>query len=227
MPAYHFDTDYCEVATLRDGRKVHVRLIRPSDKELIRRGFERMSPDSRYKRFFSPKARLSNAELRYLTELDQVNHLAIGAERLAGDGGDAIEGLGVARFVRYEDMPDMAEAAVAVIDEMQGKGLGSLLLQRLIAAAHERGIRRLRFEVLGSNHPMKELVKDLAPSARTLRCQGGVSVIECELPPLSPSHPVDVPPRQTSLYKLFSLAARGTVTLRGADRSLAELAEYS
>jgi GNAT superfamily N-acetyltransferase len=222
MSAYHFDTEYCEVATLRDGRKVHLRLVRPSDKELMRRGFARMSPESRYKRFFSPKTRLSSAELRYLTELDHVNHLAIGAERLAGD---AIEGLGVARFVRYADMPDTAEAAVAVIDELQGKGLGSLLLQRLIAAAHERGIRRLRFEVLGSNQPMKDLVKDLAPSARTLRRQGGVSVIECELPPLSPSHPLDVPPRQTSLYKLFSLAARGMVTLRGADHSLTEISE--
>jgi GNAT superfamily N-acetyltransferase len=222
MSAYHFNTGYCEVATLRDGRKVHLRLVRPSDKELMRRGFERLSPESRYQRFFSAKTRLTSAELRYLTELDQVNHLAIGAERLAGDD---IEGLGVARFIRYPDMPDTAEAAVAVIDDMQDKGLGSLLLQRLIAAAHERGIKRLRFEVLGSNQPMKDLVKDLTPSARTLRCQGGVSVIECELPPLSPSHPPDLPPRQTSLYKLFSLAARGMVTLRGADHSLTEIPE--
>ena len=88
---YRFDDSYDEAVTLSDGQRVHLRLMQPSDKELLLAGFERLSPDSRYARFMAPKARLTEGELRYLTEVDGVDHFAMGAIRrhlMSPDEGD-------------------------------------------------------------------------------------------------------------------------------------------
>lgn len=153
-----FDREYEERVVLRDAATVLIRSIRPEDKHELGSGFERLSPLSRYRRFLGPKSRLSEAELRYLTEVDWSDHAALVAE---GDGG---EGLGVARFIRTHDA-DWAEAAITVADAHQGRGIGRVLLERLVLAAVERGIRRFRFDVLGSNRPMLEMIRELAPSA--------------------------------------------------------------
>ena len=96
----HFDADYCEHARLRDGREVVLRLIRPDDKELLRRGFLAMSPESRYRRFFTIKHELSDDELRYLTEIDGVRHFALGA---------------VTQIVNYVQFPAISIAITASI----------------------------------------------------------------------------------------------------------------
>lgn len=204
----YFDADYLEHATLRDGTEVVLRLVQPHDKELLRRGFERLSAESRYRRFFAAKTELSDDELRYLTELDHVRHLAIGAS--TADGG---EGLGVARYIALDGHPGMAEAAVAVVDGVQGKGLGSLLFQRLVAAARERGVEAFRCEVLGSNRGMAELVRTLAPSL-SVECEQGVLRMEFPLPGLEPRHPASEPPRETGLFRLMALIAQGAVDWR-------------
>ncbi len=202
---YFFDPDYLERARLRDGTECLVRLIRPEDKELLHRGFLRLSPESRYRRFFTVKNDLTADELRYLTEVDGVRHFALGAVSLDGD-----DGLGVARFIQLAGEPGVAEAAIAVADEHQGKGLGSLLFQRLVAAAAERGVARFRCEVLGTNHGMAELVRSLAPDAR-VHVSSGVVSIEFDVPPLAPEHPADEPPRESGLYRFFGMVAQGAV----------------
>lgn len=204
-PAYHFDASYRETATLRDGRRVRLRLLGPADKDLLRQGFARMSPQSRYMRFFAVKQALTDKELHYLTEMDQVSHFALAAEHRTE--GNESEGLGVARFIRLQERPDTAEAAIAVVDDMQGNGLGSLLFQRLVAAARERGIRRFRCEVLDSNQPMLDLMHELAPGA-TYDHEDGIVAIEFELPALDPAHPHHDPPRQSPLYKVLQIFAR-------------------
>jgi GNAT superfamily N-acetyltransferase len=161
-----FDADYLEHATLRDGTEVVVRLLRPDDRELLRAGFGRLSPESRYRRFFAAKNELSARELRYLTECDQVHHVALGATSADGE-----RGLGVARYIVLDDEPGLAEAAIAVADEVQGRGLGSLLFQRLVAAARERGVERFRCDMLGSNQGMADLLRALAPGASTGCCR--------------------------------------------------------
>jgi hypothetical protein len=113
-----FTRDFAEHAALRDGTRIVVRLIRSDDKDLLRAGFDRLSPASRYARFLAPKASLSDDELRYLCEVDQENHVAIGAVR----EDDPAFGLGIARFIRQLDQPDIAEAAIAVADEVQHRG---------------------------------------------------------------------------------------------------------
>jgi GNAT superfamily N-acetyltransferase len=208
--ALHFDADWEERATLRDGSEVLVRLIQPRDKPLLREGFERLSPESRYRRFFSHKTRLTDHELAYLTELDQDRHLAIGASCRAPDGHE--QGLGVARYVRLPEQPHTAEAAIAVVDDAQGKGIGGLLFARLVAAARERGIERFRSEVLGDNEPMQQFLLGLDPDAK-LHYESGVAIIELELPEIGATHPAARPPRETPMYDLLRLTARGRVTV--------------
>lgn len=164
-----------ERAILRDGTEVLLRLVTADDKELLREGFDRLSPESRYARFFTPKMRLSDDELEYLCNVDQHNHVAIGAVRIA-DG----KGLAIARFIRLGDT-NVAEAAIAVADEAQGLGLGRLLFERLVEAATERGIERFRCEVLGVNASMKQLVDAIAPEHKT-EVSSGVMSIDFELP---------------------------------------------
>ena len=79
---------------------MRVRQIRGGDKELLLRGFERLSPESRYRRFLTPTARLGGAMLRYLTEIDHHDHEAL--IRIDEATGEA---LGVARYVREVDIP--------------------------------------------------------------------------------------------------------------------------
>jgi GNAT superfamily N-acetyltransferase len=211
---YFFGPDYEERATLRDGTPIVLRTVRPDDKELLRRGFLKLSPESRYLRFFSPKQDLSEEELRYLTEVDGVRHFALGAVR-EDDG----EGLGVARFIQLDD-DGLAEAAIAVLDEMQGKGLGSLLFLRLVAAAEERGLRRFRCELLGSNKGMADFLLTIAPE-RTVQIEQGVVSVEFTLPDVPPRQPPAEPPRESQLYRFFTLIAQGTLDWRDAVAKLA------
>jgi GNAT superfamily N-acetyltransferase len=210
-----FTLDYTEQAVLRDGTPVRIRLVRPSDKEVLRAGFERLSPASRYTRFLAPKTRLTDDELRYLCELDHESHLAIGAV-LAHD--DSV-GLGVARFVRLPDNPGTAEAAIAVADEVQHQGLGKLLFMRLAAAAAERGIERFRCEVLASNTGMTALLEQISPE-RTVEVGAGILSIEIALPNVAPTQPPQSAPLHSPIYRLFRAAAQNLVEWTESVRTL-------
>jgi GNAT superfamily N-acetyltransferase len=131
---------------LRDGSRVRLRAGRSSDRELLERGFERLSPESRYRRFLAPMPELNEAMAHYLTEIDHHNHEAIIA--LDEETG---EGVGVARYVRDAHRDDVAEVAVTVIDEWQGRGLGTLLLEVLSARAREEGITSFTALMLATN----------------------------------------------------------------------------
>ncbi len=218
MTARTFTLDYLERVTLRDGTPVLLRLIAPEDKELLRSGFERWSPESRYARFLVPKQRLTDDELAYLTEVDQERHFALGALREGGETDAMPLGLGIARFIRLPDVegePVTAEAAIAVADEVQGLGLGRILFQRLVAAAAERGIERFRCEVLGVNHTMKMLLDGIAPE-HTTEVSAGVMSIDFPLPGVVPGER----PEESALYRLFRAAAENAVEWTAAVRRL-------
>ena len=174
----HFNEHYRELVSLRDGTRAVLRLVRPDDKALLRAGFEHLSPRSRYYRFFTPKPRLSDDEVRYLTEVDGENHFAMGAVTDPPDGEP--EGLGIARFIRLREAPEVAEAAFTVADHAQGKGLGTLLFRRLSAAARERGITRFRCLVIATNAAMSELFHAIAPDAPR-HIEQGVATVELAL----------------------------------------------
>ena len=139
---------------LRSGDEVLVRPIAPDDKQRLVGAFERSSPESRYRRFFSPTSGLSAAQLRYLTEIDHHRH-----EALQAIDAETNEGIGVARFVRSADDPTVAEVAVAVVDEWQGRGVASTLLHDLAARAREEGIERFSASVLANNDPIMKLFR--------------------------------------------------------------------
>jgi GNAT superfamily N-acetyltransferase len=161
---------------LNDGTRILFRPITPDDKELLRVGVERLSPESRYRRFFSPISHLTDDQLAYLTEIDYVDHFAwIGI--LPDASG---EGVAVGRWVRDPDLPDSAEAAVTVADDFQGQGIGSALLVLLARTAIERGIKRFTLEVLGENDPMLALMEHVG--AIIDRRDGGVVFMHVPLP---------------------------------------------
>ena len=145
-----------EEITLRDGAAVLIRPVQPEDKQLFVAGWEQFGEESRYRRFMGAKDSLSADELAYLTEVDHVDHEAIGA-RDAETG----EGVGVARYVRLPSQPEVAEAAVAVVDEWQQRGLGGELLDRLTERACENGIERFHASLFAVNHAMIALFEDL------------------------------------------------------------------
>lgn len=213
----HFDAAYTELARLRDGTEVELRLTRAEDKDLLRTGFERLSPRSRYARFLSPKTHLTHDELRYLTEVDQENHFAMGAVRHDPDGP---VGVGIARFIRLPGLHATAEAAIAVADEVHGRGLGRLLFVRLCAAAAERGIEHFRCEVLGSNNSMRGLIEEVSPDCK-FEVGGGVMSIDMLLPDVTPTEPHDDTPAPAGpMYRLFRAAAQNMVEWGEAMRRL-------
>jgi RimJ/RimL family protein N-acetyltransferase len=160
-----FGPGFREQHTLRDGAKVTLRMIRPSDREALREAIERLSPESRYRRFLSAQAEPSEGMLTYLTEVDAIDHVAIIA---VADSLDlkVEQAHGVARFVRLPDEPGVAEAAITVGDWIQGRGLGALLGATLAGAARERGITKFRGEVLASNAPMRRLLEEIGAELR-------------------------------------------------------------
>ena len=142
-------------ARLADNTIVFLREIRPNDKERLVEGMRGLSEESIRRRFLGPKPSLSASELRYLTEVDGFDHYAI----VAMPAGDEERIRAVARFVRLADDPTAAEAAILVCDDLQGKGLGSLLARRLSDAARERGIDRLTASISSENRPALALMR--------------------------------------------------------------------
>jgi RimJ/RimL family protein N-acetyltransferase len=162
---------------LRDGEQILVRPIRPDDREELAAGVRRLSPESRYRRFFTPTNELSASELSYLTEVDHHDH-----EALVALEPDSLHGIGVARFVRSRQDPELAEVAVAVADSWQNRGVATALLDRLTQRAREEGVHRFSAEILADNQPMLDLIDELGDVTMRHLDHGSVEV-EVELPP--------------------------------------------
>ena len=140
---------------LRDGSEVLIRPVQSADAPLLADGFARLSARSRQMRFLTVKKELSAAELRYFTEIDHHDHEALGAVDRA-DG----RGVGVARYVRSGEDPQAAEIAVTVVDEWQGRGLGTELLAQLSERARSEGIHRFTGLAAADNVATARLAQD-------------------------------------------------------------------
>jgi GNAT superfamily N-acetyltransferase len=162
--------------TLRDGSSIFIRPVEPDDKAAIVSGFEKLSPESRYRRFFSPLVRLSDRDLAYLTEVDHRDHEALIAHSEHG------EPLGVARFVRGSD-PHKAEVAVVVIDEWQGRGVATALLTQLADRARHEGVQVFTATILTDNRDALGLMRAVGDPHR-VGAPSTTSDLEIELPPL-------------------------------------------
>ena len=131
---------------LRDGSAVLIRPVRGTDARLLADGFARLSERSRRLRFLGRKTTLTDADLHYYADVDHHDHEALGALDHVRGGG-----VGIARYVRDRKNPAAAEIAVTIVDDWQGRGLGTELLARLSERAREEGIRRFTAVVADGN----------------------------------------------------------------------------
>ncbi len=146
-----------EPLTLKDGTRVIIRPIRPDDADDLQATFQRLSMESIYLRFLSFKKELPDEEARYLATVDYTSRMAYVAI-CKEDDRDIV--VGVARYAMLDNVhPEIAESAVVVADEYQGRGLGKLLLWRLVDYARARGIRYLRGNLQIGNDRMLDLVR--------------------------------------------------------------------
>ena len=136
---------------LSDGGVAHLRPIRPSDADRLVAFYDRVSPESKYLRFFAPYPRLSDRDVKRFTEVDYVDRVAF----ILTFGDDMIA---VGRYDRIED--DHAEVAFLIEDAHQGRGIAQLLLEHLAQAAREREITRFVAEVLPENRRMAKVFAD-------------------------------------------------------------------
>ena len=169
---------YPHTLTLRDGAEVRVRPIEAGDRDALGAAFERLSDESRYRRFLGPVERLGPSMLSYLTEVDHRDHEALAA---FDPGGDLV---GVGRYVR-EGAGATAEAAVTVADEWQNRGLGTALTALLAERALDEGIGTFTASMLAQNRDMLDLLASVGSVQVTGR-EGGTVEVEVALEPERP-----------------------------------------
>jgi len=148
--------DYHDCETLPGGQRLRLRAIRPEDSDRLREEFLKLSKATVRDRFFAIKQDLTPAELDYLTRVDFEHHVALVAE-LETDTG--LCPVAVGRLVRRSERPDHSEIAITVADDMQGKGIGKVMLDRLIGCAREIGVSRVDASVLAENTRMLKLIR--------------------------------------------------------------------
>lgn len=161
---------------LDDGTLLTIRAICSGDQRALRTAFRKLSPESRYRRFNGHFSDLSDAMLRYLTEVDGIDHFAVVAvvespsPRLPGplsllEGRRASEIVGVARMIRLQGTA--AEVAVTVADSFQGRGVGSRLMKILVARAKRVDVDTFIAHVSPSNTAMLRLLEQSGTVAST------------------------------------------------------------
>lgn len=176
-----------DAMVLSDGTRLRFRPVGSDDRDGLAGLFSRLTPESRRRRFLSPKPELTAQELAFLTDIDHVGHEAIAAV-------DQHDGsiVGVARYVRVADRVGVADVAVAVADEVQSMGIGTELAARLVRRARANGFTLLTATTLWENRRARALLRRLGFSARA--SHGSAIELELELEPASdcPCRPTDI-----------------------------------
>ncbi|QOD04914.1 GNAT family N-acetyltransferase [Pseudarthrobacter sp. BIM B-2242] len=202
----HWEAD----VVLRDGGTAHLRPIHPSDADAVQAFHAGQSQNSIYMRFFTFKARLSSKELKRFTEVDYKDRVAL----VITFGGEI---LGIGRYDRLDD-PTEAEVAFNISDAHQGRGLGSILLEHLAAAAHENGIRRFTAEVLPENRKMLMVFADAGYDV-TRHFDDGVVSLEFNIGPTEKSRAVmESREHRAEARSVRDLLTPSSVAVIGASR---------
>ena len=157
----------CDVV-LRDGTTLRLRPLNPDDGAALHRFLDALSPDSVYFRFFNPRP--AQAAIDRLLSADGDNEFALIAEC-----GGAIVAL--AQYTRMSGQPAAAEAAFLVADAMQGRGVGTRLLEQLADHARPRGILRFYAWVMSANHRMLQVFVDSGFTVQSKSDQGVMEVV--------------------------------------------------
>jgi GNAT superfamily N-acetyltransferase len=161
--------NFSAVETLRDGRRIEIRALKPSDQVGLKVAISGISAKSLYRRFFSMKRHFSEKEVAHFMNVDFVAHVALVAvaepDIIVGGGRYVVTG------------PGVAEIAFAIVDEYQGQGLGTTLLRHLIFFARGAALKELVAHVLPDNRPMLAVFEKCGLQIRTQREDGAISVV--------------------------------------------------
>ena len=161
--------------SLRDGRRVEIRALRPDDRSGFAEAVSRSSAESLRRRFFGPKRTFTEQEVSFFVNVDFVNHVALVA--VAEEGGQSTI-VGGARYIVVG--PGQAEVAFNVVDQSQGQGVGAALMRHVTAIAREAGIKELIADVLQENTPMLRVFEKSGLRMSTTR-KGGVAHVVLRL----------------------------------------------
>ena len=202
----HWEAD----VVLRDGGTAHLRPIHPSDSDAVQAFHVGQSQKSIYMRFFAFKSKLSAKELKRFTEVDYKDRVAL----VITIGGDII---GIGRYDRLDD-PEEAEVAFNIADAHQGRGIGSILLEHLAAAARENGIRKFSAEVLPENRKMLMVFSDAGYDVKR-HFDDGVVSLEFNIDPTDKSRAVmESREHRAEARSIQELLAPASVAVIGASR---------
>jgi ribosomal protein S18 acetylase RimI-like enzyme len=157
--------------TLRDGRPLEIRALRPTDVDDLKAAVAQASPESLRRRFFGPKRYFSEQEIAYFVNIDFVTQVALVA--LVDESGKQSIVAG-GRYVVVQ--PGVAEVAFVVVDHYQGHGIGTKLMRHLAGIAREAGLRELVAEVLTDNQPMLSVFQRCGLKVATRRDPSSVHV---------------------------------------------------
>jgi GNAT superfamily N-acetyltransferase len=161
---------------LEDGTELTIRPIEPDDTALLESAVDLVSAESLRRRFLAPKAGLTLAELRYLTDIDFIDHHAI----VAVHRDDPEHFAGVARWVREPGQPEAAEMAILIADELHGRGLGTLLGRVLVEAALLHGVKRFTATMLADNVAARRMFARISRELR-IKVEHGTIALEADL----------------------------------------------
>jgi RimJ/RimL family protein N-acetyltransferase len=159
--------------TLKNGETLRIRPIRPDDEPRLVALYDRLSRRTAYQRFFTLMRRLPTNWIHNFANVDYRRRLALVAERETVAG---VELVGVGRYEPSEG-ETIAEVAFVLQDGYQGQGLGQVLLDDIVRAGTERGLKRFRAEVLGENHRMLRLLAHRTRILKRTAEQGVVSLL--------------------------------------------------
>jgi len=157
--------------TLRDGRPVEIRALKPTDADGLKAAVAHSSTETLSRRFFAPKRHFSEQEVAYFTDIDFVTQVALVA--VTDDGGKPSIVAG-GRYVLVQS--GVAEVAFAVVDDFQGHGIGTKLMRHLVGIAREAGLRELVAEVLPDNQAMLSVFRKCGLKVATHRDRGVIHV---------------------------------------------------
>lgn len=162
------------VAELADGTRLQLRAIGIDDRDRIAALFARLSPQSRYRRFLTPKLKLTPRELSQLTDIDHIHHVAIAA---VDERDGSIVGIG--RYAEGSDQGRVADIAIVVADDLHNMGIGTALATCTVERARTNGVSLLTATTLWENRPARALLRRLGFSA--LGSQGHTLEAKLEL----------------------------------------------
>lgn len=211
QPADGVYPEYWEAdVVLRDGGTAHLRPIHPADADAVQAFHVGQSQASIYMRFFAFKSKLSSKELKRFTEVDYRDRVAL----VITIGGEI---MGIGRYDRLDD-PAEAEVAFNIADAHQGRGIGSILLEHLAAAARENGIRKFSAEVLPENRKMLMVFSDAGYDVKR-HFDDGVVSLEFNIDPTDKSRAVmESREHRAEARSIQELLAPSSVAVIGASR---------